>query len=80
MKKIPMKHSSDAYRGNIQEYIGRRVTVVEIKENFSYRVKVYDDIWNASSHENGEIFSLSEPAYIYKIESSTLYIQKNPLK
>ncbi|MCX5774655.1 MAG: NfeD family protein [Fusobacteria bacterium] len=80
MKKIPLSLKPNAYKGNISEYIGRRVTIVDTKENCEYRVKVYDDIWNATTHENEDVFLLNEFAYIYKIESSTLYIQKNPLK
>jgi len=72
LKKLVKKTKKSEYSGNISEYIGKMVTIVEVTST-GYRVKIYDEIWNATSFDS---FIIGEKAFISKTESTLLHIQK----
>ena len=72
-KKSNIFRQNTSYKSNISNYIGKTCTVVEVLANKTYRVKVFSEIWTATSNE---ILQKDEICKIIDRKDNTLIIEK----
>jgi len=72
-KKSNIFKQNTDYKSNISNYIGKTCTVVDVLSNNSYRIKVFSEIWTATSTDilqNGDICKIIDR------KDNTLIIEK----
>ena len=72
-KKSNIFKQNTDYKSNISNYIGKTCTVVDVLSNNSYRIKVFSEIWTATSADilqNGDICKIIDR------KDNTLIIEK----
>lgn len=72
-KKSNIFRQNTEYKSNISNYIGKTCTIVEVLPNNNYRVKVFSEIWTATSHD---ILVKDDICNIIDRKDNTLIIEK----